>query len=88
MTMEQSLVPAVAARPESRLAGTSPRAIGISFRHLARMPKLPLSGFGKPPKPTLNEVALVSLVNWGERPGNLVLSHAGSKRDISIPTGA
>ena len=59
MAMEQSLVPAVAARPECRLACTSPRAIGISLRHVARMAKQPLSAFGKPPKPTLNEVALV-----------------------------
>ena len=41
MAMEQSLVPAVAARPECRLACTSPRAIGISLRHVARMAKQP-----------------------------------------------
>jgi len=46
------------------------------------MAKRSLSGFGKPSKPTFDEVTLVSLVDRSERPSNFVLSHDGRKREI------
>ena len=66
----------------------SPCAFTVSFGHSTRMAKQALCSFSEPANPPLHKITFATLIDGREWPRNLALSHAGSKRDTGVLTGA